>query len=76
MAKMRTTVTLSDEVLKAVKIRAARTGTREGEVIESALRSSLGLDLFEKLWTDSDMTEDEAMTLALEAQTATGPQRS
>jgi hypothetical protein len=68
MAKTRTTVTMSSDLLKAVKIRAARTGKREGEVIEAALRRGLGLDVFERLWARNDMGEDEAMELALEAQ--------
>lgn len=61
-------MTMSSEVLRAVKIRAARTGQREGEVIESALRHSLGLDVFERLWARNDMGESDAMELALEAQ--------
>lgn len=71
MAKVRTTVTIGDDVLKAVKIRAARTGKREGEVIEAALRRELGLDVFERLWQRSNLSEDEAMELALEAQRST-----
>ena len=71
MAKVRTTLTISAEVLKAVKIRAARTGKREGEVIEAALRRELGMDIFERLWERSELSEDEAMDLALEAQKST-----
>ncbi len=68
MAKVRTTVTVSDEVVKAVKIRAARTGKREGEVIEAALRRGLGLDVFGRLWSRNELGDEEAMALALEAQ--------
>lgn len=66
--KTRTTVTLDEEVLRAVKVRAARTGKRESEVIEEALRRDLGLDLLAGLWERNRMSEDEAMALALEAQ--------
>jgi len=38
MAKTRTTLTVDEEVLRAVKIRAARTGKGESEIIEEALR--------------------------------------
>ena len=68
MTKTRTTLTIDEEVLRAVKVRAARTGKGESEVIEEAVRRDLGLDLMERLWSRNDMSEDEAMKLALEAQ--------
>lgn len=70
MPKTRTTLTIDEEVLKAVKVRAARTGKGESEVIEEAVRRDLGLDLMERLWGRNAMPDDEAMTLALEAQQA------
>lgn len=68
MSKTRTTLTIDEDVLRAVKVRAARTGKGESEVIEEAVRRDLGLDLMERLWARNDLTEDEAMDLALEAQ--------
>ncbi len=68
MAKVRTTLTVEDAVLKAVKIRAARTGQRDSDVIEEALRQHLGLDLLERLWDSSQLSEDQATRLAVEAQ--------
>jgi hypothetical protein len=68
MTKTRTTLTIDEEVLRAVKVRAARTGKGESEVIEEAVRRDLGLDLMERLWSRNDMSEKEAMALALEAQ--------
>ena len=68
MTKTRTTLTIDEEVLRAVKVRAARTGKGESEVIEEAVRKDLGLDLMDRLWARNDMGEDEAMKLALEAQ--------
>ncbi len=68
MAKIRTTLTIDDEVWKAVRIRAARAGKRESEFIEGALRRELGFDLLERIWARNDMDEDDAMDLALEAQ--------
>ncbi len=70
MTKTRTTLTIDEEVLRAVKVRAARTGRGESEVIEAALRKDLGLDLMERLWARNQMTEDEAMKLAIEEQEA------
>jgi len=68
MTKTRTTLTIDEEVLRAVKIRAARTGKGESEVIEEAVRRDLGLDLMERLWARNEMAEEDAMALALEAQ--------
>jgi hypothetical protein len=68
MIKTRTTLTIDAEVLRAVKVRAARTGKGESEVIEEAVRRDLGLDLMDRLWARNDVAEDEAMELALEAQ--------
>lgn len=68
MAKTRTTLTIDDELLRAVKVQAARTGVGDSEVIERAVRRELGFDLLDEIWANADMTEDEAMELALEAQ--------
>ena len=70
MAKTRTTLTIDEDVLRAVKVRAARTGMGESEVIEAAVRKDLGLDLLDRLWARNDLTEGEAMDLAIEAQQA------
>lgn len=73
MAKTRTTLTIDADVLRAVKVRAARTGKGDGQVIEEALRRDLGLDLLDRLWARNDLGEDEALGLAVEAQHATRP---
>jgi hypothetical protein len=73
MTKTRTTLTVDEEVLRAVKIRAARTGKGDSEIIEEALRRDLGLDLLERIWTRNDLGEDEAVALAVEAQHRTRP---
>ena len=75
MPKVRTTLTIDDEVLRAVKVRAARSGRGDSEVIEDALRRDLGLDLLDRLWQGNDLDEDEAMTLAVEAQHRTRRRR-
>jgi metal-responsive CopG/Arc/MetJ family transcriptional regulator len=72
---VRTTVTLDQEVLRGVKVRAARQGKGDSEVIEEALRRHLGFDLLERLWAKNRMSESEAMNLALEAQHRTRPRR-
>jgi len=76
MAKVRITLTIDDEVLRAVEVRGARTGKGDSEVIEEALRRQLGLDLLERLWETNDLAEDEAIALAVEAQHETRPRRA
>jgi hypothetical protein len=73
--KVRTTLTIADDVLRAVKVRGARTGRGDSEVIEDALRRDLGLDLLDRLWQANDLGEDEALALAVEAQHETRPSR-
>ena len=75
MSKVRTTLTIEQDVLRAVKVRAARTGKGDSEVIVEALRRDLGLDLLERLWQRADLPEEEAATLAIEAQHETRRRR-
>ncbi len=75
MRKVRTTLTIDEEVLRAVKVRAARSGKGDSEVIEDALRRDLGMDLLEGLWAKNRLSEEEAQKLALQAQHATRHRR-
>ncbi len=76
MAKIRTTLTIDDDVLKAVKVRAARAGRGDSEVIEEALRRDLGFDFLERMWGQASLSETEADALAREAQHDTRSRRS
>jgi Ribbon-helix-helix protein, copG family len=66
--KARTTITVDARVLRAVRVKAARTGRRDSEVIEEALRRDLGLDLLERVWESAGLDEDEALRLGVESQ--------
>jgi len=68
MTKVRTTLTIDPEVLRAVRIRAARLGKGDSDVIEEALRRDLGLDLLDRLWAANDFDEADALALSVEAQ--------
>src|SRR5437899_2915831 len=68
VAKARTTITVDERVLRAVRVKAARSGRRDSDVIEEALRRDLGLDLLERVWESADLGEDEALRVATEAQ--------
>jgi len=69
------TLTIDEDVLRAVRVRTARLGRRDSDVIEDAVRQQLGLDLLRRAWDAADLGEDEATELAVEAQHATRPLR-
>jgi hypothetical protein len=65
MARRKTTVYLDDDLLRAAKVYAARKDLRDSDVIESALRKYLGLDLFEPVWSrNTDLDPDDALRVA------------
>jgi hypothetical protein len=65
MPKTRTTVTLDEDVFRAVKIKAAREGKRDSQVIEESLRRDLGLEDLEDIWARvTPVDEGEALPLA------------
>jgi Ribbon-helix-helix protein, copG family len=64
VAKVRTTLTIDEEVLRAVKVRSARTGKGDSEVIEEALRRDLGFDLLDRLWQRNDLARAAPGSLA------------
>jgi hypothetical protein len=68
MGKVRTTLTIDEAVLRAVKIRGARAGKGDSQVIEDALRKEFGLDLLDRLWERNDLDDAQATALAVEAQ--------
>lgn len=75
MSKVRTTLTIDESVMRAVKMKAARSGRGDSEVIEEAVRQSLGLDLLDNLWGKAELDDDAALELAVEAQHTTRPRR-
>jgi Arc/MetJ family transcription regulator len=62
--RRKTTIYVEDDLLRATKIAAARTGKRDYQVVEEALRAYLGLELLERVGARSKLTEDEALELA------------
>jgi hypothetical protein len=65
-----------EDVLRATRVRAARTDRRDSDVVEEALRAYLGFDVAEQIWARSDLGEDEAMQLAVSEQHALGDEES
>ena len=65
MTKTKTTVYLEDDVLRSARVMAARTGKKDYEVLEDALRAYLGMEVLEKAWASPGMSEEEALRLAV-----------
>lgn len=64
--RRKVTLYVDEDVLRAARVRAARTDRRDSDIVEDALRSYLGFDVVERVWAHSDLGEDEAMRLAVE----------
>lgn len=64
MARTKTTVYLDPDVLRAARIMAARTGRRDSDVVEEALRSYLGIEVVDRVRERSPLGPDEAEALA------------
>ena len=89
MPKTRTTLTIDEDVLRSARIAAANRGMKEGDLIEEALITHLGLGVFERIWqrieqegliTDDgrdvrDMTDDQVMDWVVRQQHAARPDR-
>ena len=61
--------------MRLVKVRAARQGKGDSEVIQESLRRDLGLETLEKLWSKNTLSEEQAIQLAREAQHSTRTRR-
>jgi len=73
MAKRKSTIYVDEEVLRAARVYAARADLRDSDVIESALRRFLGLELLDR---GPDMAEDDAYEIAYSEVRATRSQLS
>jgi len=69
MAKEKLTVYLDPEVAQATRVMAARRKMKDSALVEEALRDWLGLSfLAESRARSADLTEEEAMELAVRVQ--------
>ncbi len=73
--RKKVTVYVDEDVLRAARVRAARTDKRDSDVVEEALRAYLGLNVVERVWARSNLSEDEAMRLAVAETHAARRQR-
>jgi len=67
VSKRKTTIYVEESLLRQARVYAARTGKRDSEVVEEALRAFLLTDLLDGVWARDDLTEEEAMQIAYEA---------
>jgi hypothetical protein len=69
MAKEKLTIYLDPDIARSMRVSAARRGIKDSDLVEEALREWLGIAGFERSWaTNADLTEEQAMELALRAQ--------
>jgi hypothetical protein len=66
MAKRKTTIYVDEEILRAARVAAARSGKRDSQIVEEALREYLGLGVVNRVWSRSRLSEDDALALAYE----------
>ena len=64
MAKVKTTVYLEEDVLRKIRVAAARRGRTVSGLVEDALRRSTLSGLIESIRSRSDLSEEEALELA------------
>jgi hypothetical protein len=64
MAKTKTTLSLDEDLMRQVRVRAARSGTSQSETLERALREGLGI--LDRLRAKANLDEEEAVRLATE----------
>ncbi len=66
MVKKKTTIYVDEDVLRGARVMAARTGKRDYEVVEDALRAYLGMEVLDRVWARAELDEDEALRLAVD----------
>lgn len=62
MPKVKTTLAIEENLIRQVKIRAARSSKSQSEVLEAALREGLGV--IDRIRSKARLSEEEALDLA------------
>jgi hypothetical protein len=62
--KRKTIVYVEDDLLRAMRVTAARAGKRDDHIVEDALRAYFGFELLERVSARSTITGEEALALA------------
>lgn len=64
MARVKTTLSIDEGLMRQVRIRAARSSRTQSDVLEAALREGLGV--IERIRAKARLSEEEALDLASE----------
>jgi len=64
MAKVKTTLSLDERLMRVLRVRAARLGRTQSDVLEEALRE--GLSAVERIRERASLSEEDAVRLASE----------
>ena len=62
MNRKKTTVYIEENLLRSAKVAAARSGKKEYEIFEEALRTYLGFDVLDKVWEREGLPDEEEAT--------------
>ena len=62
MAKVKTTLSIDEGLMRQLRVRAARTGRRDSDVLEEALRQGLGV--LDRIRAKTNLSEETAYELA------------
>jgi hypothetical protein len=62
MAKRKITLSIDERLLRRIRVRAARSGRPDTEILEVALREGLGI--LDRTRERADLEEEEAISLA------------
>lgn len=65
MAKVKTTLSLDEKLMRHIRVRAARTGRTQSDVLEQALREGLGV--IDRIRSKNGADEEEALDAASRA---------
>jgi metal-responsive CopG/Arc/MetJ family transcriptional regulator len=63
MAKVKTSLSIDESLMRQVRIRAERSNRSQSEVVEAALREGLGIGI-ERLRGKAQLSENEALDIA------------
>ena len=65
MAKVKTTLSIDDGLMRRVRVRAARSGRSQSDVLEEALKEGFGV--IDRIRVKANLGEEEALELASRA---------
>lgn len=62
MAKVKTTLSIDDRLMRMIRVRAARAGRSQSDILEEALLEGLGV--IDRIRAKANLSEEDAVALA------------